>query len=734
MLEVMLRRKNKVYIPKSCMFDVTDYNLMDIDTEFKDSIYVKYVITSAMNLNSLGYTFSENLVKNFLSIRSIPTLIKLLEDIENSLKNITGADKEYNPMYPNFPQQVIDADDYELYVNQFLHYFTYGEWKPNYEKEDRINLKVDNLIVLDICDDKDIVTVFKNIMSANTSISEQDKNDLRYFFETFDNAFSYIPETIPFKENMSVVAKMVFESDDKKRIVGLRKFMKTATDVLRFITELSNGDVSLASNCKYKNFKRKDRRMLLNLLNGMKNIEEDMKRHSTKWIRVGEILHPFEYKTAYPKASEAFNKIRNNIKIETFYSKLQKAYDNKDWVTAIAMLKTRSGEFARNLDYIVRNADDKFVVLNEFKSVANDVSTSVLLQVKAHFEKRCTPNSTRVCFPKGNLSKGWIIEKDLEHIDTGICHMIINICNNALCANYCTRPIMGNVYINPEFVNYVIPYSQRNASESKKTIPRGSRIKFEGNIIRPFIWWTNMDNDEGIYTNGRVDIDLSVAIIDKDYNVLTHVSYTHKRDQEFEIYHSGDITNGGPVDGKGVAEFIDINVSKAREQGAKYAIINVLNYTGYKYNEIPHADFGFMIREEAMSGEIFEPSTVENKISLNSGSSSVVPVAIDLENNEYIWLDMDGRVTDPYDRRNETLENNLKGTLLSVYGVLNASKTNMYEVIALNAISRGMLTQSKKTADIIFDVDANTEENRGYKENGIPVITPYDVDVFYEMI
>ena len=458
-----------------------------------------------------------------------------------------------------------------------------------------------------------------------------------------------------------------------------------------------------------------------------------MNRHSVKWIRIGEILHPFEYKDSYPKTAEAFNKIRNNIKIETFYSKLQKAYDNKDWATAISMLKTRSGEFARNLDYIIRNADNKIEVLNEFKSVANNVSTAVLLQVKAHFERRYRSDATRVCFPKGNLSKGWIIEKDLEPLDMGICHMIINICNNALCANYCTRPIMGTVYIAEDFVNYIIPYSQRNASESKKIITRGSKVKFEGNIIRPFIWWTNMDNKEGTYTAGRVDIDLSVAIIDKDYNVLTHVSYTHTRDHQFEIYHSGDITNGGPVDGKGVAEFIDININKAREQGAKYAIVNVLNYTGYKYSEIPHADFGFMVRSESMSGEIFEPSTVENKISLNSASTSCIPVVIDLENKEYIWIDMDGRVGGDF-RRNETLENNLKGTLLSVYGVLNAPRVNMYEVIALNAISRGMLTQSKNTADIIFDIDADTEENRAYKEKGIPVITPYAIDVFYEMI
>ena len=723
MLEVMLRRKNQIYIPDDYIMDEKIYN--DIVLEY--NVYSPAIVSSAININSLGYTYSANAIKSFINMKSFSDLKALLVCVETYLREITGADKEYNPMYPNFPEQVIEAEDYELYVNQFLHYFTYGEWTPEYEKEDRIKLQTKDLVVLDVCKDKDVINLFSNIMSANTSISEQDKKDLRLFFDVFPNAFSYIPESIPFKENMSVVAKIIFESEQKNKIVGLKKMFKTATDVLRFITELSNGDVSLASPCKYKKFSRKDRRMFLSLLNAMKNIEEDMNRHSVKWIRIGEILHPFEYKTSYPKTAEAFNKIRNNIKIETFYSKLQKAYDNKDWTTAISMLKTRSGEFARNLDYIVRNADNKIEVLNEFKSVANNVSTSVLLQVKAHFERRYRPDSTRVCFPKGNLSKGWIIEKDLEPLDMGICHMIINICNNALCANYCTRPIMGNVYIAEDFVNYIIPYSQRNASESKKIVTRGSKVKFEGNIIRPFIWWTNMDN------SGRVDIDLSVAIIDKDYNVLTHVSYTHTRDNQFEIYHSGDITNGGPVDGKGVAEFIDININKAREQGAKYAIINVLNYTGYKYSEIPHADFGFMVREDAMSGEIFEPSTVENKISLNSASTSCIPVVIDLENKEYIWIDMDGRVGEGF-RRNETLENNLKGTLLSVYGVLNAPRVNMYEVIALNAISRGMLTQSKNTADIIFDIDANTEENRAYKEKGIPVITPYDIDVFYEMI
>ena len=59
---------------------------------------------------------------------------QMYKDIMPKLKALVGADVEYNLMYPNFPEQVMEASDAELFVNAILHYLTFGQWMPEYEK------------------------------------------------------------------------------------------------------------------------------------------------------------------------------------------------------------------------------------------------------------------------------------------------------------------------------------------------------------------------------------------------------------------------------------------------------------------------------------------------------------------------------------------------------------------------------------------------------------------------
>ena len=89
---------------------------------------------------------------------------------------------------------------------------------------------------------------------------------------------------------------------------------------------MSDGDISLASNTKFRSFRRKERRILLELLQNCGAIEEDMVRYKNKWIRIGERLHPSEYNNSqFDKVITAFYKLRNDTKIETFSSKVTKA-------------------------------------------------------------------------------------------------------------------------------------------------------------------------------------------------------------------------------------------------------------------------------------------------------------------------------------------------------------------------------------------------------------------------
>ena len=701
MNEILLRRKNKVILNKG---NATEPNN-------------QYIATIMKNAESLGFTFSKELFE------TLQTLTK--EELQNfylelipMLKELVGANVVYKPMYPNFPQSVMEADYIDLYINAIIHYWSNGRLLPAEEKNERLPLFEETKVkVIDIGTIEDLHDIFKNLCQSKTSISQTDKEDLEWIFKNMQVKF---PDDIPLKENVALIGKLYLENYPLATSKDIQKYFKTATDVLRLITAMSDGDISLATNTRFRSFKRKERRLLLELLQGCGYIEEDMLRYKNRWIRIGERLHPSEYdEKQFGKVITAFNKLRNGIKIDTFGGKVVKAIETEDYKTALSLLKKRPGELARKLDHLLRNADDKNFVVNTFKNVASEVSTPVLLQVKEHFAHRNEELSSRVFFPKGNLARCYCIANELEDIDEKYCNAIVKICENALVENYKSKDFLGNVYLSEEFKNYIVPFSQRSASKALKTIVRGSRLPIPENTkaLRAFCWWTNMDTDEDIWGYGRVDIDLSADIFDENWNYMEHVSYTHLRSEKYKACHSGDITNGGSVNGDGVSEFLDVDIDSVVKYGARYVVYQVYNYTGQKYSDLPHAMFGWMNREDVNSGEIFEPKTVEQKMDLTSQSTVCIPVIFDCVTREVIWCDMNLSLNGCHTYYGgNNVESNLSGVAATCYSIVNMHKPNLYDLIDMHIRARGLRVDNKEEADIIFDVDEG--------------ITPFDTEVF----
>lgn len=702
MNKILLRRKNKI--------------CLDAGTSKEPNI--QYVVTIMKNVENLGYTFSKELYEE-LQTYSKEELQNFYLGLVPVLKNLIGADVTYCPMYPNFPQSVMERDEVELYLNAIIHYWSNGTLYPYETKNERLPLFEETKVkVIDLGDEKDIKEIFNSLCQSKTSISNTDKEDLKDIIRLFNFE---LPDEIPLKENVAYISKIYIENKPYATSNVIKKYFKTATDILRLITAMSNGDISLATNTKYKSFRRKDRRMFMELLQNCGAIEEDMLRYKNKWIRVGERLHPSEYdKAQFGKVITAFDKLRNNEKIETFNSKVAKSLETEDYKTTLNLLKKRAGELARKLDYLLRVSDDKNLVVNTFKDVAVNVSTPVLLQVREHFLHRNDELSSRVFFPKGSLARSYCIDNTLPNIDEKYCKAVVKICENALIENYKTKDFLGNVYLSEDFKNYIVPFSQRSASKSLKTIVRGSRLPIDENTnaLRAFIWWTNTNNDivDGWnYNSGRVDIDLSAAIFDEDWNYMEHISYTHLRSKTYKACHSGDITNGGSVDGDGVSEFLDVDIDSVVKYGARYVVYQVYNYTNQKYSDLPHAMFGWMGREDTQSCEIYEPKTVEQKMDLTSQSIVCIPVIFDCVTREVIWCDMNLSLNGCH--RNyggNNLESNLRGVAATCYSMVNMSKPNLYDLIDLHIRARGLRVDNKEEADIIFDVDDG--------------VTPFDTD------
>lgn len=697
--KILLRRKNKLIVGN------VGYVMSD-DTQ-------RYLVTMTKNIETLGYTFSKQLF-NKLKTLTKEELFEIYKELVSELKKNIGADVQYNPMYPNFPESVMEENEMQLYMNAIVHYWSYGTILPCEEKNERLPLFDETKVkVIDSGEWEDLYEIFDNLCRSKTSISQTDKEDLEWIMKNSNVKF---PDEIPLKENVALIGKIYVESNPLATADKLQKYFKTATDILRLITAMSDGDISLATNTKYRSFKRKERRLLLELLDNCGNIQEDMLRYKNRWIRVGERLHPGEYKTGrYDNARLAFDKLRNNEKIQTFNSKVDHNMKDKNFEKAILLLQKRPGELARRLDYLLRTVDKKNNVINTFKDVANKVSTPVLLQIKEHFKNRQEELSTRVFFPKGCLARSYAIENKLPDIDKKYCDAIVKICENALVEIYKSKDFMGNVYLSEEYKNYIVPFSQRSASKSLRTIVRGSRIKLKesAKAMRAFIWWTNTGNGN----SGRVDIDLSATIFDENWNYINHVSYTRLRDKEMNVYHSGDITNGGDVNGIGVSEFLDVDIESVADVGGRYIAYQVYSYSEQTFGNLPHAMFGWMGREDVKSGEIYEPRTVAQKMDLTSQSKVCIPVIFDCVERKFIWCDMNVSLDGCHHHRGgNNVESNLMGVAATCYSIVNMKKPNLYDLIDLHIRARGLRVENKEEADIVFDIDDG--------------ITPFDTEVF----
>lgn len=299
--KILLRRKHMVMMKPA-------------DIAYEQSKTEQALIVSGLkNVQSLGFTFSKELLEMaFHFTRDEFTVFYGF--LIPALKELVGADVTYNPMYPNFPQQVAEASDIELFINAIVHYWSLGILMPEYEKNERLPLIDDNkMAVLSVGNHNDLMSIFTNLVGSKTSISQQDKEDIETIIVTCPNYGKYLPDTIPLKENVAFIGKLILEKAPIKNSASISKYFKTATDVLRLVTALSDGDISLATKTKYRNLRREERRIIMDLLAGCGNIVEDLFRYKYEWIRIGEIIHPGEYwyKKRYNKVRGAFYIIRN---------------------------------------------------------------------------------------------------------------------------------------------------------------------------------------------------------------------------------------------------------------------------------------------------------------------------------------------------------------------------------------------------------------------------------------
>lgn len=686
---------------------------------------VDAVKAMSINVASLGYIFSPELIK-VLETLSLAQLKKFHNFLIPTLSEFVGGHVKYRPLFRNFPDDVPETFSYyfDRVVAHFQSMFGMTENAKllscghliNLEKFDlsnfgacpvcqrqveedellpakeRTKLSAKEKIVfkeITLGEEHEIFEVFKNLLSSNTSISMQDKEDITDIFTIHLHDISiHIPQEIPHKEVLAHFASLVLRGFDTYELVTAK--VKTATDILRVATSLSEGDISLATASKFKKFSNKERRFLLELLENCSSIEEDMVRYAKNWIRLGEILHPGDYSKKYPKTFAAFTKIRNNEHIDTFNSRTEKLMKELKLSELIDHLMARPGEFGRKLDFILSRLTKKEipVALEKFTKAAERIPTPTLLQIKSNFVIRSSKDKDiRIILPKGNLAKVKIIDETRVPIEKSVSERVVDLIDNELMTRFSKLPKLGKIYLDENLSTYLLPASQRSASKSLLTIPRGSQVSLtDDEVVRMFIYW----KQPAVH---RTDVDLSTILFDENWNCKGQVSWTNYH--EDGMVHSGDITSAP----NGASEFIDIKKSVVLKSGVRYVAMNIYNFTGQNFVELPECFAGFMGRKKPKSGEIFEPKTVKFKFDVAAEGAIAIPLILDLVENKMIWTDiaLKGRMADSVHRSGGTVQ-----LIAKALSQMVKFKCNLYDLLLMHAEMRGEIVAKPEDADLVF--------------------------------
>lgn len=547
--------------------------------------------------------------------------------------------------------------------------------------------------------DGDARRLFESLCARPQALSPDDRDALVSLLLHYgQTVLDWIPAKIPLRENIAVIFATLFGTDDSPEILAAAApHMTTATDVLRFIAVLSGTDGSLLPEMAYRTveltatthpwwvrmfekmgvatrndgphrqvvhvpiarkrfavakLRRATRRALLAMLESFdpERLTEDMLRHRSYWVWVGEFLHPHEYAKRFPNVAAAFRVVRRKAPsgereppFRTWNSKLEASISTGNYDDLLARLGERPGDFGRRLDHVLRLAPDAATagrVQEAFVELIPRLATPMLLTLLTHFERRGAPQPIRVYWPKGTCAFGASTRDRRKPLPGDVTGPLCAAIQAELIERMASKPALDLVVLDRKLEHVTVPFNERTAARAAISLTRGSTVDVpDGKFSRLFLHWCQPEGDFG-----ETDLDLSVGFYRDDWSYVGPCSYYElklaAKDGSVIAKSAGDFTSA-PFP-EGASEFIDIDHAVALEAGVRYAVMVVNAYSGLPFGALKDAFAGLMLREDPM-GQHFDPRTVELKFDLQGENGIYLPLCFDLVERRLHWLDVSAK-------------------------------------------------------------------------------------------
>jgi len=521
-----------------------------------------------------------------------------------------------------------------------------------------------------------------NLLARTAALSPTDADDLPVLLSTRSrNDVTWLPARIPGRETKARVLTWLLADPLAYPITlpAVTARVDSATDVLRIIAVRGGGDAGLVSVPRLAAVPRPLRRALLALLDGLgiDLLVEDLRRYRRLWIHAAERLHPFEHAAAFPRAAAAFAVLRGTdladfpsagaaaaaepsidvvggrLVHRSWRTRVEAALAIADIQAALTLLSARPGELLRRLDHLIRlsvDADGEGPcggvnvesVLAVLPPAARQVSPAVLLSALGQLRTRDRGRAQRVFFPKGGCAKAHIAPEQRPPLSGKLVAAVTEVLTGEVLRRAALLSKVETAVVDSGLHDLLVPFTERTASRTLVTLPRGSTQPLpKERRLRLFVHW--MQDEPG----PRVDLDLAVALFDQRWQHLGTCDYTSLRFGGEAAVHSGDLTSAPPP--QGASEFVDLDMPALSEAGARHAVVVVFSYNDVAFDNMAEAFAGFMARDSPNeAGEVFDPSTVEQRFDITGSVRAVIPLVVDLLARRMRWLDITAGVTGPH--------------------------------------------------------------------------------------
>ena len=489
-------------------------------------------VTLNENLQTLGYVLSP---EDTIAIAASPSLNGFYEKIRGMMDQVKA-----DPMYPGFPEQVMEIDEAVFRFHQMVHYFsTYGMeaifgiqvkkgWLPcetACETESGAAEKKDQKIVLKaktirLLPEKDRYLIPLQIILARRERMTLPEREIVSASISHVSPEQLASLKVGFKENLNTVYEIIFNMEDRTNAFHmLRTLCQHTGDVLRC------ADYLLGKH-RY-HFRTSQKRFLVKLMESYP--EKDFR---TNLILSGKgaernilLLNYLDY-SVYSRSSghmDAVNDLRDG-RLRSFES-IAKSMLKEGKEEALDYLAQRPGMMLRMTAWLLRLGYSQGVILERLSAKASQLSMQTLVTTMNHFGK-LTPEERADAEILYDTFESLLSEKM-----TG-----------------CDTPLRGKkVYLSME--NYNLDSSEIHCSDKSAEggyIRSGIAFSIPEKIkrLRFFVYW----NDTAC-----VDVDLHAG-----FTTLSGVSSSVGWNQNFRdsgVVFSGDITHSD------AAEYIDIDLT-----------------------------------------------------------------------------------------------------------------------------------------------------------------------------